>query len=151
MKTATITPNGILLSKLAQKYLDIIETGLIQKSELIALCSFMNNKATKEERQLINETLANKEDGTLLGEEQNKQGYAYLWNQWLTPTGIERKNNPFGMREQEILENFQYFTLKELYNGGNYNIDHYIPLYECHGKGNSFEYHMNKGIINIVG
>ncbi len=151
MKTATITPNGILLSKLAQKYLDIIETGKIEKSELIALCSFMNNKATKEERHLINSTLANKEDSVLLSEEQNKQGYQYLWNQWLTPTGIERKNNPFGFREQFILKGFEYFTLKELYNAGNFYRDYFIPLYECHGKDNTFQYYMNNGLIHIVG
>lgn len=111
----------------------------------------MNNKSTKDERNLINTTLANKENGTLLSEDQNRQGIEYLLNQWKTPKGVERKNNPFGYMEQEALNTFEHFTLRELYNSGNANRNYYIPLYEVHAGNCGFIYHMNKGIINIVG
>ena len=45
-------------------------------------------------------------DGFAITEEQTKKGYDWLMNQWKTPRGVERKNNPFGFREEDILDNF---------------------------------------------
>lgn len=41
--------------------------------------------------------------------EQNEKGYKWLMNQWKTPTGKIRKNNPFRQREQSILRHFDHF------------------------------------------
>lgn len=40
-------------------------------------------------------------------EEQSAKGYKWLMNLYKTPTGKERKNNPFGYREMNILDNYK--------------------------------------------
>src|SRR5690606_11487035 len=58
-----------------------------------------------------------------------EQGIAYLLNQWKTPAGKERKNNPFGYRERHILENFSHFEFMGQYNAGSAHRGYYIPLW----------------------
>jgi len=135
------------LSHTAKKYLAIIEQGHIEESELISLKSFLNKN--KENRQLIFDAMSETE--LLISDAQNQKGYEFLMDQRFTPTGKERLNNPFGYREQAILDNFSHFTVKDWYNAGNAYNDYYLPLYECVSKdGNSFEYYYN-GKVNIVG
>src|SRR5215469_9342328 len=132
------------ISKTAKKYLAIIATGLIQEKELIAMRSFMNN--SKENARIIFDAFP--EDGIAISEEQAQKGIDFLMAQWKTPRGIERRNNPFGYREQRVLENFSHFTLKSLYNAGNCYRDYYLPLYEVVAKdGSTFEYYYN-GEVN---
>lgn len=143
----TTTTNAI--SKTAKKYLAIIETGHIEENELIALKSFLNNPKNKELRQLIFDAMSEKE--LTLSASQNQKGYDFLMNQWKTPRGIERKNNPFGYREQAILETFRDFTVKNWYDAGNVYMPYYLPLFSCNSKdGGSFEYYYN-GKVNITG
>ena len=82
--------------------------------------------------------------------EQNKKGIDFLINQWKTPSGSERKNNPFGYREETILENFTHFEFIGFYDNGRYGFASYIPLYRCCSNDNSFEYYYN-GEVQIVG
>lgn len=82
--------------------------------------------------------------------EQNKKGIDFLMNQYITPSGKERTNNPFGYQEIEILKNFTYFELRGFYDAGNYNNSYYLPLYICCGDNNAFEYYYN-GEVNIIG
>ena len=47
----------------------------------------------------------------------------WLLNKWKTPKGAERKNNPFGYREQNVLEDENakaYFN--GFYDAGNYYV-----------------------------
>ena len=151
---ASVTSEGILLSSLGKKYLSIIESGKITKGEIISLCSFFNcakGKSTPEERKLLNSAMANREDGLKLTAEQTKQGIDWLRDQYKTSRCVERKNNPFGYREQAIIEAFDSFELRELYNGGNAYRDYYLPLYVVNGNNTSFEYYMQNGKINIIG
>jgi hypothetical protein len=148
MKTV-INENGILVSPLVQKYINIIESGKIEESELVAMKSLMNSNDTANE--ILSPLIWNKEEGLQLSAKQNKKGYDYLISQWKTGRGIERKNNPFGYREQDILENFTHFTLKGFYDAGRASFRNLQPLYECHSNGNSFEYYYYNGEINIVG
>jgi hypothetical protein len=84
--------------------------------------------------------------------EDGKQGIDYLLNQWKTPKGVERKNNPFGYREQETLEKFSHFEFKGDYNAGNRYHDYFTPLWVvCATDGSAFEYHMAGGKVNITG
>ena len=137
----------VKLSPTAKKYLAIIESGHIEEGQLIALKSFLNKN--KENRQIIFEAMQDKQ--LTLSAAQNKKGFDFLMNCWKTPTGKERVNNPFGYREQAILENFSHFELKDWYNVGTYGgSDFYLPLYECIGNETSFEYYYN-GKVNIVG
>lgn len=73
---------------------------------------------------------------------QAEKGYKWLMNLWKTPTGRERKNNPFNAFEQNVLRDFSHFSLvdfKEIYNGYR---SVYYPIYKVHAKhGASFVYY----------
>jgi hypothetical protein len=96
-------------------------------------------------------------EGFKLSPEQTQKGLTWLKDQWKTPRGIERINNPFGYREENIIENFAEFRLIDFYNSANYyqnqiGIRSYIPLYRVIAKdGSTFEYYYNAGKISIVG
>jgi hypothetical protein len=146
--TLAVNDNGILLTPRIKKYLAIIESGTITESELIALKSFINSN--KDAFKVLDAAIWAKEEGLTLTPEQNSKGYDFLMDCWRSPSGKERKNNPFGYREEAILEKFTHFTLKGFYDAGNCYRSYYLPLYECHGNNNSFEYYYN-GKVNIIG
>lgn len=134
------------ISKTAKKYLAIIESGTIAERDIIAMRSFMHK--SKENARFIFDAMQDKE--LTLSPEQNKKGLEFLNNQRKTPNGKERKNNPFGYREENVLDNFTHFTLLSFYNAGNAYRDYYLPLYTCNGNETCFEYYYN-GKVNIVG
>lgn len=87
-----------------------------------------------------------------LSDEQQEQGRKWLVNLWQTPTGKERKNNPFGYWEQGIIDNFNYAALIGYYDAGNYGRTWYSPLYIVWDyEGDCFEYAMVGGDIKILG
>jgi len=88
-------------------------------------------------------------EGIPLTPEQSEKGRRYLYNLWKTPRGKERKNNPFGYREEDIIDNLREIRLRDVYSErGNF----YVPLYEAISKqGNSMEYYVSGGKISIVG
>lgn len=143
-----MTHTTIKPSKSIQKYLDIIKTGLIQEREIISMRSLMNKN--KEAASLIFDEMGNL-DELAITEDQARKGYDWLMDQWKTQTGTERKNNPFGQREQRILENYSHITLNSLYNAGNGYHDSYLPLYNVYGNDTCFEYYVCGGIVHIVG
>lgn len=90
--------------------------------------------------------------GLFITPEQTQKGFDWLWNLYKTPRGVERKNNPFGYREEDILENFDHFEITDFYNAGNRYVNWYMPVYRVIGKnGSSFEYTMKQGEIYIIG
>lgn len=141
--TTTTTPK---MSATAKKYLAIINSGTIGEREIITMRSFMHK--SKENARFIFDAMSDKE--LTLTAEQNNKGIEFLKSQRFTPNGKERKNNPFGYREEAILDGFTHFTLYSFYNAGNAYHDFYLPIYLCHGKDNAFEYYYN-GKVNIVG
>lgn len=91
-------------------------------------------------------------EGLKLSAGQVLQGFDWLKNLWVTPSGAERKNNPFGYREQDALENFDRITLKGYYDAGNYHRQYFIPIYNVYSKSDyGFEYYVNGGQISIIG
>lgn len=144
----TINKDGIMITPTMKKYLDIIASGTISNSEIISLNSLMNSN--KDAHKVLDAAIWECEEGLNLTPEQDKKGIEFLMNLWKSPTGKERKNSPFGYREEAILEGFTHFTLKGFYDARNYQRSYYLPLYECHGNGNSFEYYYN-GKVNIIG
>ncbi len=88
-----------------------------------------------------------------VSEEQAQKGYEWLMNEYKTPRGIERKNNPFGYREQEPLDSgLDHFTYDGHYDAGNMYHSFYLPIYTFYGKdGGSFQYYVSGGQINIIG
>lgn len=145
-----VSSTGVLITPTIQKYLNVIASGKIEESTIIAMKSLMGKN--KDAANVINEALyANDSKELQLSDKQNKKGIVFLLNQWKTPNGKDRKNNPFGYREQKILENFSHFTLSGFYDAGNSYVTFYIPIYSCWSKdGNGFEYYYN-GEVNIIG
>lgn len=95
------------------------------------------------------------EDGLRVTPEQTEKGLSWLLNLWKSPTGKERKTNPYGYREQDILEHFSHFEYCGHYDRGNMYHSWYAPLYrvvaedgESYG---AFEYFVQGGEIQIVG
>lgn len=140
--------NTQTLSKTAQKYITIIESGKIEERELISLNSFYNK--SKDNQQLIDAALYATDESSelLLSNEQNQKGYDFLMGLRFTPTGKVRSNSPYSYREEDILDNFSHFTFCGFYSErGNY----YIRMYNCYSKdGNCFQYYYN-GKMNIIG
>ena len=90
-------------------------------------------------------------EGTRITPEQTEKGLAWLMNQWKTPSGKERKHNPYRLWEMEILKNFECFEFIGLYNGGNMYHDFYLPIYRVHSYSDCFEYIVKGGEISIIG
>lgn len=121
----------------------IEESNLITESEILLLKRRLNKGEKIDLDYVWNNEIA-------LTPEQNKKGIDFLMNQYITPRGIERKNNPFGYREIEILKNFSHFEFRGFYDAGNYHNSFYIPLYICCSADDAFEYYYN-GKVNIIG
>jgi len=138
METSTkITQNEQLV-------FDIISRGVITEKEINLIMRRMNSGQSVDLSDIWNNPVR-------LTSEQNQKGLAYLLNLWKTPKGVERKNNPFGYREEDALETFEYFEFAGTYDIGNRNFSHHVPLYNVVGKETGFQYHMKNGEINIVG
>lgn len=154
---ATVNPDGLLIGKLANKYLAIIEKGIIEENELNAMFSFLNGgrgNATQDEKKIIKAALWMRNDidkPLLLSQAQNNKGINYLRGQYQTPNGKERKNNPFGFREVAVLQRFTHFELIGEYDAGNAYISFLVPLYRVVGEGGTFEYYFSGGVVHIIG
>ena len=92
-----------------------------------------------------------------IDEAHTEKGLNWLKNQWKTPTGAERKNNPFGYREEEVIDNFSHFELCEFLNNINstqasMNINNYLPLWNVYSKDDGcFQYYSDFKGIHIIG
>lgn len=93
------------------------------------------------------------EEGLAVTPEQEQKGFAWLMNLYKTPRGVERKNNPFGYREEEALDSgLDHFTYDGHYNAGNAYTSWYTPMYSFTGKnGQGFQYYVAGGEIHIIG
>ena len=80
-----------------------------------------------------------------------QQGINWLINLMKTPNGRERKNNPFGYREMNVVNNIEGINLIGSYNAGNKYFDFFVPLCEVEGGDDAFQYYFANGKINIVG
>jgi hypothetical protein len=122
------------------------QNGAITERDILNL----KNRANAGDREAvgISEEIATLEP--VVTAEQAAKGFAWLWNLYITPAGRERKNNPFGYREIEVLEDWTGFSFDGFYNAGRYRA-HYVPLYTLFGKGGSFQYYVWGGEIQIVG
>ena len=80
--------------------------------------------------------------------EQTEKAYKWLKNLYVTPNGKERKNNPFGYREMNILDNWngEKAEFKGFYDAGRYGFHNYLPVYDFGG----MEYYVCGG-IQIIG
>ncbi len=125
-------------------YQEIARRGVITEREIITLKSRLNRGKT--------EVLDIFKNGYLnITPEQSEKGLNWLLNQWKTPRGKERKNNPFGYREQEIIEDFERFELVDLIDNGNAYFSAFLPVYRVIDRaGNHFDYFVNLGFCKII-
>lgn len=147
-------------SKQFKKYAGIITSGHITEQEILNLKRLLNGWSTTstteierdELRNLLDEAVEN--GGLSLTPEQTAKGLAWLKNEWKTPRGQERKHNPFGMRETDILDNFESFRFVGFVDNANMYMrsdDHhdYQPIYKvisnARNDNDSFEYTMVRG------
>ena len=131
------------------EFKNIMENNIITEKEVNLIKMRMNNNRVDETTQEVIDYIW--DNSPQLTPDQNKKGIDYLRNLWKSPTGKVRTNNPFGYREQETLDTFEYFELRGFYDAGNYNNKFYVPLYNCVGADSSFEYAFYGGKVNILG
>jgi len=140
-------------SKIYQALIEALEKGiLVSHAQCNYLFRILNGGTEEQKEQIKNIFRDENFEGITLSDAQREKGKQWLLNLWKTPTGAERKNNPFGYREQDVLQNFDTICLKGYYDAGNYHHSYYIPLYDVYATdGYGFEYHTQGGKINITG
>jgi hypothetical protein len=125
----------------------------ITEREILLMKRRLNNKADLKEVQKFNDLLNDGEEIRVTASQAQK-GFNWLFNLYKTPRGIQRKNNPFGYREEEALDaGLDYFTFDGFYDAGNQWVTWNTPIYTYYGKGESgsFQYYVAQGKINIIG
>ena len=128
---------------------NMMETNTITEKEINLIKLRMNNDKVDNFTQEAIDFIW--DNSPQLTSDQNKKGIDYLRNLWKSPTGKERVNSPFGYREENVLETFEYFELRGFYDAGNQFRKFYVPLYTCVGTDSSFEYAFYGGKANILG
>jgi len=122
---------------------DIKEAGVITEKEMLLI----KGRSNKVNKDLWNYEL----EDIKVTQSQTVKGLDWLKDQYQTPKGIERKNNPFGYREIEVLEDPEaHCYFRGFYSPSRYN-NYFIPVYLLCGAGTSFEYYVNGGKIEIIG
>ena len=113
--------------------------------------NLLNRRLNAEGRDSLDYGLIKNRYDLALTDEQERKALAWLNNQWKTSTGKERKNNPFGYREEKILENATDVTFVQFYNAGNSFVDYFIPVYRVYSSDGSFDYYVQGGEVSIIG
>lgn len=145
------------MSKQFEKYSAIIKNGRLTERDILNLKRLLNGwsvtSTTKEERIKLEKMLWDAYDngGLDITPEQTLKGWNWLKDQWRTPRGIERKHNPFGYREEAVLEHFHHFKFLYFYDCASVYLirdgkHDYQPVYGVYTKdGAGFSYYMQRG------
>ena len=129
-----------------QEILKQVETTNAISEQMINLLKRRLNSGEKIDLQYI------WDNDIELERSQVKKAEKWLLNQWKTPAGKERLNNPFGYREQDVLETLETMYLRGFYDSARYGqTSWFVPIYIVSGKETSFEYYVNGGKIEIIG
>jgi len=135
-----------MMSKIFEKYKTIILDDTFTESSISSFRSLMNGRKntnlTDEERESL-DYLFGENAPYSITPAQTTKGLDWLFNLRFTARGKERKNNPFGYREQSILDDFDRFELSGLYDDSDgYNGFHnFKPIYKVIASdGESFDY-----------
>ena len=124
-----------------------MERGYILENEINLLKKRINAGESYEFLEAIYDN-----GGIELFEEQKTKGYKWLLDKWQTPTGKERKNNPFGYREMEALKDFDHIDFFSFYDAGRYGFRNWTPVYNvCTKEGFGFQYTIQNGQPYIIG
>jgi hypothetical protein len=136
------------------KYLKLAKSKSLNENELNGLLRYINNKDDGSVYKAFNDNKAIYDRiGIKLSKEQVTKGFKWLKNLGFTPTGKERRNSPYGYREEYIVTNPKTILLAGFYDNAGFLQKRYlIPLYEAVGKdGTSMEYYGAGNSISIVG
>lgn len=138
-----------MASKAFKNLVAALETGYLESKKQQDHFFKVLNGRNEEAKEIVRMAFS-KHGEIKLSDEQQKQGYKWLMNLWQTPTGKERKNNPFSDYEQTIIANFSYATLSSFYFHGY--IGYAYPVYTVYDiEGDSFEYICIGSKIKIIG
>lgn len=115
----------------------------------------LNNKKELGEELEALKTEA-EEEGVEVSKEQAEKGFNWLWNLYMSPTGQERRVHPYGFREAEMLEvakkgDKYSFTYDGHIDAGNAYMSWFAPIYTFSSNGQSFQYYVKGGEIQIIG
>lgn len=116
---------------------EILEAGVITEKDLNLLKARLNHKLC--EYSDIEPLFL---DYVTLSDDQIAKGVKWLKNLYKTPAGKERKNNPFGAREINVLEGDNIkVDFCGLYDAStSYGFRNYQPNYCVYSSNGSFEY-----------
>lgn len=124
---------------------DIKKKGTITEKEILLIKRRLNEGTYKTEDM-------NDFYDLELTQEQNTKGFNWLFDKWKSPTGKERKDNPYGYREEETLRTFKKLKFQGFTDISNYGeFKNYVPLYRAEGVEENFEYYVQGGKVNITG
>ena len=138
-------------------YIELSQKSKWTELELKAYFKFLNNSTDEKLKDAVSKSFNYNPriydaEGIDLTSDQVKKGAKYLYNLGFTPKGNERKNSPYGAREEYIVKNLKDIVLLGSYDAGGWTRSYYIPLYEAIGKdGTTMEYYVWGGKINIIG
>lgn len=134
-------------SRLTQKYLNLINGGLILEKEILALRKYINRRDVPwASKQALLDTVEKVQPR--ITEEQHRKGLTYLLNLQETKTGKKRKHAPFTPEQVELLKTATHHTLAELeqqhQNGyaASLGLCPTLPVYVAHSP---------KGMLGYVG
>ncbi len=123
---------------------DILKRKIITEREVNLICRRLNhNVYTWEDVEVLQDLK--------ITPEQTHKGLTWLKNKAWTPRGIERKNSPFGYREEEAIKTFKEFRLSSFTNRGNQYRDFWCPVWDVIGKDSGFQYVVESGTASIIG
>lgn len=121
---------------------NITKTNLISEQQIKLLCKRAN--AGDKSAAIW------PDEGLPITDEQTRKGIMWLRKQQ------NRRSSPFGYREDEALDTFEYFTFDGLHDAGNVHRSWYVPVYSVHGtlkdgSRSSFQYYVSGGECVIIG
>ena len=130
------------MKALFKKYADKIKSSTLNERDIIALRSHLNGMRNSFDTCELSDLHDLVDDCTpTITSDQSTKGIAWLRDQWHTPRGKVRKNNPFGYREQQVLESFSHFELVGFHDAGNGYRSNYLPTYRVIATdGATFDY-----------
>lgn len=126
---------------------------IITEKEIHLIGRRLNAKRDLKEMAELYQLAEEGQEEVRVTPEQAQKGFDWLFNLYKTPRGIERKNNPFGLREMNMLDTgLGYFTYDGHFDAGNAYVSWYSPIYSFVDKeGFSFQYYVSGGEIKIIG
>ena len=151
---------------------DLLNKNLLTYQEILNIKKRLNGYAKSKENKDLNDY--DWKDEYKITQEHTDKGLEYLFRVAFKPSklarqkrvfnkkglmdGATRINCPLGYRELTILLQFHHFTFTGFYDAStsSYGLEqgfhNYLPIWKCYDKdGDSFEYYISGGEMNIIG